>query len=100
MYIFTSHHIFFYVFIFAGYLAIVRSKPTKGGHTNQCTYDIDRNLIGFQRPAVGIADYKACVSWDYWREGQPHYEHDMRTYNLAEKLRRVDDYYSVRPTLY
>lgn len=98
MHIFTSHHIFFYIFIFASYLAIVRSKPTKGGHTNQCTYGIDRNLIRFQRPAAGTADYKECRFPIF--DCKEHKEHDVDPYSLAVKLGRMDDYYSVRPTIY
>lgn len=76
----------------------VRSKPTKGGHTNQCTYGIDRNLIRFQRPAAGTADYKECRFPIF--DCKEHKEHDVDPYSLAVKLGRMDDYYSIRPTIY
>lgn len=77
----------------------VRSKPTSiGKHSNQCTYDKNERLIRHQRPAAGTADFKAC--YDRKSCFGAHKLHDVDTYNLAEKLNRVDDYYSVRPTIY
>lgn len=90
----------------------MRSKPTKNKHTNQCTYDDKGKLITIQRPAAGTVDYKACDTWDCWKTGKPHYEHDMRFYDIAVTLHNryygkkhpynqskyISDYYSVRPT--
>lgn len=79
----------------------VRSKTTKGGHSNQCTYD-DKGRLMLTIPAAGSADYKACTNalTCWWKEGELHYAHDVATYKLAEQLDRVSDYYSVRPLIY
>lgn len=71
----------------------VRSKTTKGGHSNQCIYDGNEDLMR-NAPAAGSADYKACPNPPFCSD---HYLHDVATFELAEKLGRVDDYYDVRP---
>lgn len=89
----------------------VRSKPTKGGHTNQCTYDSKGGLIKHQRPAAGTADYRACRVPGFCPE---HVNHDVDPYRLAVNLHNkyygkdypynqspyINAYYSVRPTIY
>lgn len=90
----------------------VRSKATKSGHTNQCTYDRVGQLIRYQRPAAGTADYKEC-KFPIFNCGE-HTEHDVKPYQLAVRLHNkyygkdysynnssyISDYYSVRPTIY
>lgn len=73
----------------------VRSKPTRSSHSNQCTYDKNKRLLK-NLPAAGSADFKACTE----QECKQHYEHDVVTFMLAEKLKRINDYYSVRPLIY
>lgn len=73
----------------------VRSKPTKNYHSSQCTYDKNKRLLK-NPPAAGSADFKACTE----QECKQHYEHDVVTFMLAEKLKRINDYYSVRPLIY
>lgn len=92
-------------------MVIVRSKPTKGGHTNQCTYDSKGGLIKHQRPAAGTADYRACRVPGFCPE---HVNYDVDPYRLAVNLHNkyygkdyphnqspyINAYYSVRPTIY
>ncbi|WP_201587067.1 MULTISPECIES: hypothetical protein [unclassified Psychrobacter] len=75
----------------------MRSTPTAGGHTNQCTYDEQGQLIINQIPAAGTADYRACPNPPFCNG---HIDHDVETWKLAEKLGRETDYYDVRPTIY
>lgn len=71
----------------------VRSKTTKGGHSNQCTYGEDGRLMK-KIPAAGSADYKACtnIATCWWKDGEPHYDHDVATFKLAQTVGRVKDY--------
>lgn len=67
----------------------MRSKVTPGGHSNQCSYDKNGNIIeGY--PGGGTAD-------NYAGKGLGHYEHDLKPYWLSKKLNRQGDYYLVRP---
>lgn len=69
----------------------MRSKPTKGNHAQQCCYDAQGNLMT-GLPAAGTPDY---ISNDSNMRG--HFNHDLRPWWKAEKLKREDDYGSVRP---
>jgi RHS repeat-associated protein len=67
-------------------------KGAKGSpRGNQCTYDENGNLLT-NIPAAGSADY-------FGPRTAPvlHRDHDVTTYELAEALGRVSEYYSVRP---
>ena len=75
----------------------VRSTPTAGGHTNQCTYDGQGQLIVNQIPAAGTADYRACPNPPRCKA---HNEHDVEPWQLAKRVGREADYYRVRPTIY
>jgi hypothetical protein len=68
-------------------LAGVSGSP-KG---NQCTYGTKGGLLT-SMPAAGTADLYGPNN-DFDR----HQKHDVKTYDLAKKLGRVSDYYSVRP---
>ncbi len=70
----------------------MRSRPVDG-HGNQCVYDQQgKILIG--PPSGGTVDW-AAPGWTYlWGHGP----HDVYTYEAAEKLMKVNDYYSVRPS--
>jgi hypothetical protein len=70
----------------------MRSKPTLGGHANQCCYNED-GLIMTGIPAGGTADY---VSHGL---GTGHFLHDLRPWWLAKKLYSAHDYYKVRPVV-
>lgn len=70
----------------------MRSLPV-GNHATQCVYDKNGNLMAGP-PSGGTVD---------WRHTGPDYffghgPHDVETYKLAEKLNRINDYYSVRPS--
>ncbi len=65
---------------------------TGAPHGNQCTYDCDGNLIR-SIPAAGSVDLYGPNN-----DFGSHQDHDVATYKLAEKLGRVSDYYSRRPT--
>jgi len=71
----------------------IRSMKNEAGspHGNQCTYDSKGNLIK-DIPAAGSADLYGPNN-----DFSKHQHHDVGTYNLAHKLGRVKDYYSVRP---
>ncbi len=69
-----------------------RSNTTTGGHSNQCTYDRNGDLI-LNIPSAGSADFRACNS----QSCEGHYAHDVLTYQLAKKLKRINDYFDVRP---
>ena len=71
----------------------LRSLAGKSGspHGNQCTYDKNGNLIK-NMPAAGSADLYGPNN-----DFRKHQDHDVATYKLADKLKRVEDYYSVRP---
>ena len=71
-----------------------RSRPNSAGNTNQCTYDNNGNIIR-NLPAAGSADY----AHSEWGNKINHYNHDVKPYELAEKLGRIRDYYKVRPIL-
>ena len=70
----------------------MRSIPV-GEHGNQCVYDLNgKILVG--PPSGGTVDW-AAPGWTYlWGHGP----HDVQTYEVAEKLGKVSDYYSVRPS--
>lgn len=69
----------------------MRSQPTKGNHAQQCCYD-DQGRLMTALPAAGTPDY---VSNDSSMRG--HFNHDLRPWWKAEKLKRENDYGSVRP---
>lgn len=76
-----------------GALLEMRSRPTSGGHSNQCSYDADGNVMtGI--PAGGTADYRAVSTIPV-----AHALHDVFPAFLAEKLNRMRDYYEVRPVI-
>jgi hypothetical protein len=68
----------------------MRSKDV-GHSSNQCTYKADGALITSQ-PAAGTADFYSTL------HKVDHYGHDMKTFDLAEDLNQISDYYLVRPT--
>jgi len=71
----------------------MRSKPTPGDHSNQCSYDADGNVMtGI--PAGGTADYRSVTGL---RIG--HVLHDVNPALKAGELGRMSDYYDVRPVL-
>ncbi len=70
----------------------MRSRPTKGGHASQCSYDSDGNLMK-DIPAAGSADRGAWAFGTALR----HIQDDYKTWKLAERLGRRQDYYDVRP---
>ncbi|MFC6671373.1 RHS repeat-associated core domain-containing protein [Marinobacterium aestuariivivens] len=71
----------------------IRSKTTPGGHSSQCVYDTNRELMT-SIPAGGTADFKACPRPPFCPS---HFFHDVQPFNLADKLERIHDYYDVRP---
>jgi RHS repeat-associated protein len=73
----------------------VRSKTTPGNHSNQCIYDENGNLMT-EIPAAGTADFRPCPNPPFCTD---HYIHDVRPFEKSEKLKRVPDYYDVRPSL-
>lgn len=65
------------------------------GHGNQCVYDARGNLL-YGPPSGGTVDWQTpnnLFNMIWW-----HWPHDVNTYNLAEGLGRVEDYYRVRPS--
>ena len=74
----------------------IRSKTTAGGHSNQCVYDRKGNLIA-SPPAAGSADYRACPNPPFCIG---HYDNDVKPYELAKDLDRINDYYDVRPVIH
>ena len=65
----------------------MRSRPTPGGHANQCSYDIHGEIMtGI--PEGGTTDFAAHALPNFI----PHYLHDYRPWKLAEILNRRDDY--------
>lgn len=75
----------------------MRSTPTAWCHTNQCTYDGQGQLIVNQISAAGTADYRAYPNPPRCKA---HNEHDVETWQWAERLGREADYYDVRTTIY
>lgn len=73
----------------------VRSFTTPGNHSNQCIYDADGALMK-DIPAAGTADFRPCPIKGLCMS---HYLHDVKPFELADKLGRVKDYYDVRPSL-
>lgn len=71
------------------------SKSAAGTpHGNQCVYDQSGNLME-NIPAAGSADlYGPSRSAANF---QLHQSHDVKPFELSEKLNRIKDYYSVRP---
>lgn len=78
----------------------MRSKGTPGGHSSQCIYDGDGNLMtdtgaSSEYPeSPGTADYAECPRPPFCPD---HIRHDVRPYEYAQDLDRVEDYYEVRP---
>jgi RHS repeat-associated protein len=68
-----------------------RSKPTNGGHGNQCLYDSQGRLIT-DIPIAGSVDY---FSPDISSLG--HNLHDVQPFSYVSRLGRVTDYFDVRP---
>ncbi|MFA7087433.1 MAG: RHS repeat-associated core domain-containing protein [Aliarcobacter sp.] len=67
----------------------MRTKAS--GNGNQCIYN--KNLKVMRNiPAAGSADWVNPT-----RNRQDHYLHDVDTYNSAQRLNRINDYYQVRP---
>ena len=71
----------------------MRSLPVDG-HGNQCVYDGSGSIF-IGPPTGGTVDWSAPSFWGYLFGHGPH---DVDTYSLSKKLRRVPDYYSVRPS--
>ena len=69
----------------------MRSLPV-GDHGNQCVYDEDGNIL-VGPPSGGTVDWftPGASLWE-------HRAHDVKTYEAAEKLKRIPDYFSVRPS--
>ncbi len=67
----------------------MRTKAT--GRGNQCIYDKD-GVIMRNIPSAGTADLYSPNGGGFTQ----HQEHDVKTFNLAKKLGRIRDYYSVR----
>jgi len=59
---------------------------------SECTYNVLGNVIRWL-PGAGSADYQTGVWWNVF----DHYWHDVDTFEAAEKLNRIRDYFSVRP---
>ncbi len=68
----------------------MRTLGLLGPRGNQCIYDKD-GLIMEGIPAAGSADW---FSSNY--NVPKHFLHDVDTFNLAKRLSRIKDYYSVR----
>ena len=62
-------------------------------HGNQCVYDASGNIL-VGPPSGGTVDWRSPGLSYLWGHGP----HDVSTYELAEKLKRIPDYYSVRPS--
>ncbi len=73
----------------------VRSKLTPGGHSNQCIYDENGNLLT-SASGAGSADYRG---FEGLLDRGPHYWHDVDPFFEAQRLDRIDDYYEVRPSV-
>ncbi len=76
----------------------MRSHPV--GHLgNQCIYDASGDLM-VKIPSAGTVDFYAPGFLGLWYIDVPwgHYPHDVVTYELADSLGRIRDYYSVRPS--
>jgi hypothetical protein len=71
----------------------IRSHTTPRGHSNQCIYDANEDLMT-SFPAAGSADFVACP---YPPVCPGHFFHDVRPFFYADDLGRIDEYYSVRP---
>ena len=70
----------------------MRSVPVNG-HGNQCVYDANGHIL-VGPPSGGTVDWRT-PGIDYpWGHGP----HDVKTYEASEKLNRVPDYYSLRPS--
>ena len=69
----------------------MRSKPI-GHYANQCIYDA-AGVLMTRPPAAGTVDYYSTSG--YLRE---HFFHDLRPFHYSRNLRRIPDYYSVRPS--
>ena len=70
----------------------MRSLPV-GDHSNQCVFDANGKLL-VGPPSGGTVDWRTPGLGYFWGHGP----HDVYTYELAEKLKRIVDYYSVRPS--
>jgi RHS repeat-associated protein len=69
----------------------MRSKPI-GHYANQCIYDA-AGVLMTRPPAAGTVDYYSTSG--YLSE---HFFHDLRPFHYSRNLRRIPDYYSVRPS--
>ena len=69
----------------------MRSQPV-GQHGNQCVYDSKGHLL-VGPTAGGTVDYYAPG----WNVLWGHHPHDVSPWELARDLRRIPEYYSVRP---
>ncbi len=67
-------------------------KQQNYSYGNQCVYDECGKLIT-EIPSAGTADYYSPNN-----DRSNHYQHDVKPFEMAEKLNRVKDYYSVRPS--
>ena len=70
----------------------MRSNPSLGVYGNQCTYDAEGDILT-NIPAAGTVDFYS-PGVNFWG----HQYHDVYTFDLAKKLNRIKDYYSVRPS--
>jgi len=70
------------------------SSASGSPHGNQCVYDSKGNLLTAV-PAAGSADlYSPTRGLGNFLK---HQSHDVETYDLARRLARIAEYYSVRP---
>lgn len=70
----------------------MRSIPVNG-HGNQCVYDASGNIL-VGPPSGGTVDWHVPGLDLLWGHGL----HDMNTYELGKSLKRLEDYYTVRPS--
>lgn len=69
----------------------MRSRPV-GHYANQCVYDAKGSLMT-SPPAAGTVDYYSTTGY-LWN----HTWHDWYPFTYARGLKRIPDYYSVRPS--
>ena len=72
----------------------IRSLPVNG-HGNQCIYDANGDIL-IGPPSGGTVDWWSPNN--FFNMAFRHLPHDVNTWELANGLGRVGDYYSVRPS--
>lgn len=70
----------------------IRSPRKANGSGHQAIYDKDGVLM-MNIPSAGTVDRYSGTFGTLIK----HYDHDVDTYNLAKKLNKIVDYYTVRP---